>query len=220
MSRIAIALLVCLANLCCAGDAYETLANELKPYLPAQVTAVVGYPGTEHEQVLIRWEKPFIATWVTINGPPGEEPQKENVHDPISIRIVPDTSLKEIYAYKARYFAVKARVTEWRDKLEGMPGVHGKNWGLGGPEAWVHGAAPKSDEQKRLVADYEAFLKNDYEPVMAKERDCPNFIFKGRFIRVESQLDWGRRYFEPTAEDEINKVLRAIQEGCGIVEKY
>lgn len=220
MSRISIALLVCLANLCCAGDAYETLANELKPYLPEQVTAVVGYPGTEHEMVLIRWEKPFIATLIVLNGPNLKKPQTEKVHDPIYIRIVPDTNLKEVYAYKSKYFAVKASVIEWQKKLEGMPGVHGKAWGLGGPEQWVHGAKPTTEEQKRLVAEYEAFLKNDYEPVMAKERDCPHFIFKGRFIRVESMLDWGTRYFEPAAKDEVNKALRAIQEECRIVEKY
>lgn len=135
----ALLMLVLLANLSCAAEGdYETLAKELQVYLPEGVTAFVFSKGTEHEHVRIRWEKPFIVHQQVINGPPDSESSTQSLdHDPISIRIIPNTNLKDIYAYKAKYFAMKSSLVEWTEKMKNMPGIHGRDWAFGGPEEWL-----------------------------------------------------------------------------------
>lgn len=56
---------------------------------------------------------------------------------------------------------------------------------------------------------------------MAKQRACPNFIFKGRFILMESSLTWFGTSFEPSGKEAIESMLRTIESRCeGRVEKY
>jgi hypothetical protein len=215
-------ILALLANLSCAAEAdYEWLAKELQVYLPEGVTAVVAYKGEKYEHVRIRWEKPFVRHQQIINASIDDPIPTSLVHDPIDLRIAPYSTLKDVYAHKAQYFTMKSNLVEWTEKLKEFPGIRGKDWAFGDPEEWLRVAKPTTDAEKKLVAAYEAFITSEYKPVMAQHRTCPNFIFKGRFILLASDLDRWDLSFESTGYDAIKDVLRVIEARCsGTIEKY
>jgi hypothetical protein len=215
-------MLVLFTNLFCAAEAnHQWLATELQTYLPKGVAAVVENPGEKYELVKIRWEKPIVVHHFINNAPPNDADDCSHVHDPISIRISPDKSLGEVYAHKSKYFTVLSSIIEWKSKLKDMPGVRIDDWRIpSGPAEWLNWAKPSTADEKQILADYKLFFTNEYEPVMARSRVCPNFIFKGQFIRLESILD-SAGTIEPNDITTIQNTLKIIESRCeGWIAKY